>query len=401
MSSAADALALAAMRAKIITVVACYFVVSIALVFVNKVLLSGASRARAASHAAAHTPPTLTNAHAPSHPLTEGTSIPAPLFVTWFQCVLTAAILFVLGEVGRHAEPGSFFAQFPPATYDVAVATRLGSLAVVFVGMITFNNLALKYVEVSFYNVARSLTIVFNVVLTYFMLNETTSVPTLGTLAIVIAGFFLGSAGEVRFSLIGSAFGLASSLFVALNGVVTKQGMKIVDGNQWRLQFYNNVSASVLFLPLIAFSGELGTIRAHAPMLLSAKFWGIMTLGGVFGFLIGIVTILQISVTSPLTHNISGTAKAGVQTLLALYIWRNPTTAANLIGTALVLIGSGVYTYVRSSEMEAARSSKLVAKDSAAPGTPVSSEAAPAAESESVSLIIPAASTANKRGGSK
>ena len=37
-------------------------------------------------------------------------------------------------------------------------------LSIVFVGMITFNNLCLKYLGVSFYNVGRSLTTVFNVV---------------------------------------------------------------------------------------------------------------------------------------------------------------------------------------------------------------------------------------------
>ncbi len=37
-------------------------------------------------------------------------------------------------------------------------------VSLVFVGMITFNNLTLKYLGVAFYNVGRSLTTVFNVV---------------------------------------------------------------------------------------------------------------------------------------------------------------------------------------------------------------------------------------------
>jgi GDP-fucose transporter C1 len=320
-------------------VVASYFAVSIALVFVNKVLLS------------------------------KDTSIPAPLFVTWFQCVVTAAILWGLGEAGKSAAPGSFFAQFPPAAYELPTARKLAGLAVIFVGMITFNNLSLQYVEVSFYNVARSLTIVFNVVLTFFLLGESTSVPVLGTLAMVVAGFFLGSAGEMRFSLLGCAFGVTSSLFVALNGIWTKKGMAIVEGNQWRLSFYNNVTASVLFLPLILATGEWRIISAHAVLLHSAKFWIIMTLGGVFGFLIGIVTILQIKVTSPLTHNISGTAKACVQTVLALWIWQNPTSAANLAGTGLVLLGSGAYTYVRSQEMASSAASKAGSSSSSSSGS--------------------------------
>ena len=37
-------------------------------------------------------------------------------------------------------------------------------MSVIFVSMITFNNLTLKYLGVAFYNVGRSLTTVFNVV---------------------------------------------------------------------------------------------------------------------------------------------------------------------------------------------------------------------------------------------
>jgi GDP-fucose transporter C1 len=55
--------------------------------------------------------------------------------------------------------------------YTKAVARKVGVLSLVFVGMVTFNNLCLKYVEVSFYNVARSLTIVFNVMLSFTILR--------------------------------------------------------------------------------------------------------------------------------------------------------------------------------------------------------------------------------------
>jgi GDP-fucose transporter C1 len=320
MSEGSDLAALAAMRLKIFAVVSAYFVVSISLVFLNKVML------------------------------TEGTSIPAPLTVTWFQCVVTSVILWVLGIAGKGAAPGSFFEQFPEAKYDFAVASKstIAALGLVFVGMITFNNLALKYVEVSFYNVARSLTIVFNVVLTYLMLGETTSKSVIATLVVVVAGFFLGSAGEVRFSWTGSLFGIASSMFVALNGIYNKKalGEKELSGNIWRLSLYNNVTASLLFLPLIFLSGEWNVVLANWSVLSQPQFWLFQLAGGVFGFLIGIVTTLQIKVTGPLTHNISGTAKAGVQTLLALFIWKNPTTAMNLAGTAIVLLGSMIYTHV-------------------------------------------------------
>ena len=38
------------------------------------------------------------------------------------------------------------------------------------------------------------------------------------------------------------------------------------------------------------------------------------------GFAIGLVTVMQVKATSPLTHNISGTAKAAVQVIYIIYI---------------------------------------------------------------------------------
>ncbi len=92
-----------------------------------------------------------------------------------------------------------------------------------------------------------------------------------------------------------------------------------------------------------------------------------MLVGAFFGFAIGIATIEQIRVTSPLTHNISGTVKATLQTVLALMIWRNPTSFKNMFGTLLTLGGSLVYSYVRNGEMEAEAAAKKLAAAAVAP----------------------------------
>jgi drug/metabolite transporter (DMT)-like permease len=52
--------------------------------------------------------------------------------------------------------------------------------------------------QVSFYNVARSLTIVFNVILSFMILRSTVSSRTLLCLFLVFIGFYVGSDGEVR-----------------------------------------------------------------------------------------------------------------------------------------------------------------------------------------------------------
>lgn len=86
-----------------------------------------------------------------------------------------------------------------------------------------------------------------------------------------------------------------ASLFVALNAIFTKKILPKVGDSIWLLTMYNNLNACFLFLPLMFFSGELGIIP-YFEYITSPKFWSVMTLSGVFGFIMGYVTGWQIQV---------------------------------------------------------------------------------------------------------
>ena len=216
-------------------VIVTYWAVSITMVYLNKFLMTN-----------------------------DGISIPAPLFITWYQCIITSFICYVAGYFGDRAQkqmlnnagndaaglysklsavdldssisgvvngasnglipnrqPG-FISQFPKATYRPSIALRIFPLSLIFVGMITFNNLCLTFVQVSFYNVARSLTIVFNIFLSWMILGIRSSVKTVACLVIVMLGFYIGCQGELNYSTIGTNCGVISSLFVSLNSIYTK-----------------------------------------------------------------------------------------------------------------------------------------------------------------------------------
>ena len=117
------------------------------------------------------------------------------------------------------------------------------------------------------------------------------------------------------------------------------------------------MNASFLFIPLIVVF-ERSIISSHMSSFYSMVFWGVMTLAGIFGFLIGIVTIAQISLTSPLTHNISGTAKASVQTIIAVLFFGDKMSIRSAIGTIMVLGGTFLYSLVRSREMDREKARK-------------------------------------------
>lgn len=310
---------------KIACVVALYFAVSITLVFANKILMPKNGSA---------------------------TTIDAPLFVTWFQCALTAALIKILGMFSARSSVNSWLREFPQVSVNPLVAVKVAPLSLMFLGMITFNNLCLKYVSVPFYNVARSLTIVTNVIFTYMLLGERTSFKVCLTLLVVIIGFYVGVEGEIDFSLLGTLFGVASSCFVSLNAIYTKKTMPLVDNDKWKLSWYNNLNASIMFLPLIFINGEHHTLMANTAILQTGYYWFVMCIAGVLGFAIGIVTVMQINYTSPLTHNISGTAKACVQTILAIILFNAAWTAKGMTGIMLTIFGSLLYAVVKMKENE-------------------------------------------------
>lgn len=171
--------------------------------------------------------------------------------------------------------------------------------------------------------------------------------------SVLTGGFWLGvnQEGLTGVSWSGVFFGVLASAFVSLNAIFTKKVMPAVNGNIWRLSYYNNINASILFLPLLIIFGDLGRL-VHFSRLSDPWFWTMMTIGGVFGFAIGYVTGLQIKFTSPLTHNVSGTAKACAQTVIAVVLNSSSKTPLWWTSNMLILSGSSAYTLVRGREMK-------------------------------------------------
>ncbi|XP_029284651.1 GDP-fucose transporter 1 isoform X2 [Cottoperca gobio] len=302
------------------SVVALYWFISITMVFLNNYLL-------------------------------DNHNLDAPLFVTFYQCLITVGLCWLMQQLSKLCPK---LIDFPSVKFDLKTSREVLPLSIVFISMITFNNLCLKYVGVAFYTVGRSLSTVFNVLLSYIILKQTTSFQAILCCAIILGGFWLGvdqegMTGNLSWS--GVFFGVMASAFVSLNAIYTKKVMPAVDGNIWKLSYYNNINACILFLPLILVFGELGSLASFSRSF-DLRFWGMMTLGGVFGFAIGYVSGLQIKYTSPLTHNVSGTAKACAQTVIAVAYNHGSKSLLWWTSNLMVLCGSSAYTWVKSLEMK-------------------------------------------------
>ncbi|XP_043842887.1 GDP-fucose transporter 1-like [Dromiciops gliroides] len=97
---------------QIALVVTLYWVISISMVFLNKYLLD-----------------------------TPSLRLDAPLFVTFYQCLVTVLLCKALSLLAT-CWPGTV--DFPSVRMDMKVSRSILPLSVVFISMITFNNLCLK-----------------------------------------------------------------------------------------------------------------------------------------------------------------------------------------------------------------------------------------------------------------
>uniref|UniRef100_T1GK74 Sugar phosphate transporter domain-containing protein n=1 Tax=Megaselia scalaris TaxID=36166 RepID=T1GK74_MEGSC len=241
-------------------VVALYWFVSIVTVFVNKALLSSST-----------------------------VNLNAPLFVTWFQCLVSTLICFTFSKLGKVFPRTISVPNGNPFKWETF--KNVLPLSILFTAMIASNNLCLKYVGVAFYYIGRSLTTVFNVLLTYALLRQKTSLQCIICCGVVVFGFLLG---------------------------VDQESLKVLN--------YEHLNES--------------------------WFWMVMSIGGICGFSIGYVTSLQIKVTSPLTHNISGTAKACAQTVLATQWFNETKSFLWWTSNVVILLGSGIYARIKQLEIK-------------------------------------------------
>merc|ERR1712087_373 len=207
---------------RITGVVILYWSVSITLVFTNKYLLRS-----------------------------DELKLDAPLFVTWFQCLVTCVITIICAKMGWVGVTRDIQFDIQSTKQN---CKKVLPVSIAFVSMVTFNNLCLAEVGVAFYTIARSQVTLFSLLFMYLILGQKTSFKACICCTVIVGGFLLGvnQEGDLgSLSVKGTIYGVVASACVALNAIYQKKVMPKVDGDIWAMAFYNNINACIIFLPFI------------------------------------------------------------------------------------------------------------------------------------------------------
>ena len=330
---------------KVVTVVLAYWTISISMVFANKYLLGD-----------------------------RDSSADISLYVAWVQCVVSVLLVagnsarrgVMRGDWGVLSNQWKFLKCGRKGTESSLSSSDPGPfqkpilmMTCTYVGMLSFNNLCLKNVGVAFYQVARSLTLIFVVIFSVILLKKSVSWKVVTCCLIVAGGFVLGVDQENlsgTLSAGGVVFGIITSLFVSLNGIFTKTALDAVERDSVKLTFYNNINAIILFLPFVLFTGQFRTAFT-TPQFLNPQFIVLLLMSGGLGFLIAWISAVQIDITSPVTHHISANAKAVLQTLIAVLHSGATKGALWWLSILMVVGGALFYALARMQEERQASSS--------------------------------------------
>lgn len=284
-----------------------------------------------------------------------------PLFFLWTQLTI-ASLLFVICDTLRILPDR--------LTFDLQTCKGLIPTVSLNVLGLSFSNYTLKYVDASFYQVARGLVLPFTVLTSFIALHSRPSLHILVACAVVTLGFFIGVLLDgTPISLVGVFFGVTSSAITASHSVVIKRSLDIVKGSALALSWYTNLLSAIVLLPLLLLIGEgpdvvkllLGVdellVKADVMSPLTTFLWGSL-ITGVLGFMMSFASLLSIKVTSPITHMVSSAVRGVLASILGMWIFHDIITGGRASSIAIILFGSLVYTWVKHKESQPPSSSK-------------------------------------------
>ncbi|KAI0824535.1 hypothetical protein BC628DRAFT_1378187 [Trametes gibbosa] len=282
-----------------------------------------------------------------------------PLFFLLAQLVI-AVVLFLFAHM--------FGMLQLPLELDMQVCKGLIPMVGLNVIGLSFSNYTLKYVDASFYQVARGMVLPFTVGTSFFLLHARPSLRILLACAVVTIGFFVGVFLDgTQVSLIGVGFGVVSSMITAVHSVVIKKSLDVVHGSALHLSWYTNLLSAILLAPVLVLVGELPGVMTllfgpneNAPGQMSTLWTFVMgsIITGAFGFLMSLASLMSIKVTSPITHMVSSAVRGVAASILGVWLFQDIVTQGRASSIGIILLGSIWYTWIKHVESQAPSPSK-------------------------------------------
>ncbi|KAF5321877.1 hypothetical protein D9619_000380 [Psilocybe cf. subviscida] len=294
-----------------------------------------------------------------------------PISFLFFQLAIAVVLVHFFASVSstplRRVLPG----RMSVPCLEWSIARKLLSFVIVGVSGLLFNTLCLANVDASSFQIARGLSLPMTILVSAIFTRTPPRKLVVLSALVVTAGFFVGvtpssrvsriaGGGALGESTVAVAFGTLSSITLALHAVLMKSAYADVGSENAtvKLMYYGNLMSAAVLLPFVVLGGEYQSLRAlwaagGEPLRV---FVAGTSVTGVFGFMLGIASMLSIKVTSPVTHMFSSAARSVLQTILGMYFFHDILTVQRGSSILVITLGALLYTWVQSLQKPAPKS---------------------------------------------
>jgi len=252
-----------------------------------------------------------------------------------------------------HASPlasiaSPFKSKFHTTIWQISISYTLGFV---------FTNMAFSIVSASFAETVKSAEPISSVLLSYFILRESTTLPTYLTLIPICAGVGISCLHDDGFDIWGFIYALSSNFFFSSRAVLAKSLFKHFPGSIDETQLFGQISiiGLLLLVPL--------TIFAEGSAIFSALFTNpgtnfysslellvLLFFNGCAYSCYNLVSFLVLSRTNLVTHAVLNCFRRVFIILFTSFYFLQPISMFNLGGVALAVTGVLLFAYCRSRE---------------------------------------------------
>ncbi|KAL5211177.1 hypothetical protein ABZP36_022024 [Zizania latifolia] len=276
-------------------------------------------------------------------------NFPCANVITLLQMVCSTALLYVLRRLKIisfiNSEPsvpsGALF--FVP--FRILLRTTPLSLAYLLYMLASMESV--RGVNVPMYTTLRRTTVVFTMIMEYFLAKQKHTPPIIGSVALIVFGAFVAGARDLSFDARGYAIVFVANITTAVYLATINRIGKSSGLNSFGLMWCNGLvcGPSVLFLTYI--QGDLKR-TVEFPYLYSPGFQVVLLFSCMLAFLLNYTIFWNTILNSALTQSMCGNLKDFFTVGIGWVLFGGlPFDLLNVIGQGLGFLGSGLYAYCK------------------------------------------------------
>ncbi|KAH8741492.1 hypothetical protein FG386_003134 [Cryptosporidium ryanae] len=223
-----------------------------------------------------------------------------------------------------------------------------------FSSTIVLNNACLSMAKLSTYSVAKSTTLIWNVIFQYILLKVKLPLSTILSCFLIISGVAVGSLDTSTLSPLALIAGCLSSIFQSLFNTCIGVALPKTSNDTSEVLVRNQELSSIFLVIYIIVSKELENLIRFSPCFdlssnLFLSCWITFFLTTAFAAGVNKFTFMVIGLTEPSTFSVIGFTKSGIQIAGGWFIYKDPASIKSVTSVILTLSGSLIYGITRGT----------------------------------------------------